>query len=131
MRRSRCLPLLVLALLAGACDNPSEPTTTFSVLGQWATPAADSLSIVMTLSETARQIHGAGSWVSATRVDAFRVSGARFEDEISLHMEFSDRPGVAFQGQFQNSPRDTTLLTGKLYGGLYRGTGIVFVRRDD
>lgn len=131
MRRSRCLPLLVLALLAGACNTPSEPTTRFSVLGQWATPAADSLGIVMTISETARQIHGAGSWVTASRVDAFSVSGARFEDEVSLLLEFSDRPGVTFQGLFQNTPRDSTLLTGKLYGGVYRGTGIVFVRRDD
>lgn len=131
MRRWWRLTLLVLPLVAGACDNPSEPSASFAVLGQWATPESDSLDIVMTLSETARQIHGAGSWVTATRADAFRVSGARFEDDISLLLEFSDRPGITFQGLFQKTPRDTTLLTGKLFGGAYRGTGIVFVRRDD
>ena len=131
MRRAWRLFLPVAALLAGACNNPSAPTTAFTVSGQWTTQTADSLNIRMTLSETARQVNGAGSWITSARVQAFRVTGARFEDEVSLLFEFGDAPAVTFQGTFGDTPGDSTLLNGNLFGGAFRGAGIIFVRRDD
>ena len=130
MRRSWRLPLLAMLITAGACDNPSQPNTSFSVLGQWVTSEADTLDIRMTLSETARQIHGAGSWVTPTRQEAFAVVGARADDDISLHLDIEAAVDVTFQGQYRDTPGDSTLMIGQLYGGIYRGTGIVFVRHD-
>ena len=131
MRRSWRLSLLAILMTAGACDNPSQPNTRFSVLGQWTTTAADSLEIRMTLSETTRQIHGAGSWVTPTRQEAFAVTGARADDDISLHLNIEAAVDVTFQGEFRDTPGDSTLMIGQLFGGIYRGTGIVFVRRDE
>ena len=133
MRRLPFIPLLAL-LLGGtaACDSPSEPKS-FSIIGDWTSTQIDTLQIRMTLSETARSVNGAGSWLTPGTAMAFRVSGAHVARSISLLFDFDDRPDVNFHGEFQETASDTlTLLTGRLYGGTYRGNQVVFVRsRDD
>ena len=126
----RPLPIAILVLLLAACENPSAPRD-FSIVGNWISTGVDTLDVRFTLSETARTITGAGSWLTPSRAMAYRISGAHVARQISLLLEFDEGPDINFQGEFQESASDTlTLLTGRLYGGTYRGYPIVFVRRE-
>lgn len=130
MRRPLLIPIFALLVAGIACNSPSEPRT-FSIVGNWTSTEADTLDIRMTISETARTINGAGSWLTPTRAMAFRLSGAHVARNISLLFEFGDGPDVNFHGEFQETASDTlTLLAGRLYGGSYRGIPVVFVRRN-
>lgn len=126
MRRS--FFLLVFLLASAGCDTPSEPAS-FSIIGHWTSSAVDTLDIQMTISEAAREVNGAGSWVTPTQAMAFRVSGAHVEQSISLLFEFGDGPDVNFHGEFLETASDTLTMAGRLYGGSYRGSSIVFIRR--
>jgi hypothetical protein len=129
MRRPLALLALVFVALGAACENPAQTRTEFSVIGFWSTTDLDTLDIQMTLSETARAINGAGSWVTPTRALAFRVSGARVGRGTSLFFEFGGADNVSFNGEFLQTANDTLTMAGQLWGGAYRGSRVVFVRR--
>ena len=129
MRRSFVLSFFALLLFSAACDTPADPADDFSIIGHWTTTAVDTLDIRMTLSETARTVGGAGSWVTSTEALAFKVAGAHVGRSISLLFEFGDGPDVNFHGEFVETASDTLTMAGQLFGGRYRGSSIVFVRR--
>jgi hypothetical protein len=121
-------PALLALLLLAACSTPSTPVDV-SVNGHWTSVGIDTVKIQMTMSETARTINGAGSWVTPTRAVAFRVSGAHISQSISLLFDFvGDHPAVNFHGEFLTTARDSLTMTGQLDGGSYRGTSVVLVR---
>src|SRR5687768_12847343 len=133
MRRPLLLPLpasLILAfLLAGAaCSSPAAPDDA-SIIGDWISTGIDTVDIQMTLSETAREINGAGSWVTPTQQVAFEVRGAQVEQSISLLFQFKYSENIHFHGEFLRTASDTLTMAGELIGGSYRGSDIVFVRR--
>lgn len=128
MRRSFLFPLLLLLLAGGACSSPAAPDDV-SVIGDWTSTGIDSVQIQMTLSETAREINGAGSWLTETQQMAFEVRGAQVAQSISLLFAFKDTPNIHFHGEFLRTASDTLTMTGELIGGTYRGERIVFVRR--
>jgi hypothetical protein len=128
MRRPFRLALSALVLLAAACSTPSTPVD-ISVNGHWVSIGLDTVAIQMTMSETARTINGAGSWVTPGRAMAFQISGAHVAQSISLFFSFGDHPPVNFHGEFVTTASDTLTMTGQLDGGSYRGASVVFVRK--
>ena len=128
MRRPSLIPLLALLMAGAACSSPAEPVDA-SIIGDWTSIGIDTLDIQMTLSETAREINGAGSWVTPTQQMAFEVRGAQVAQSISLLFSFKDTPNIHFHGEFLRTASDTLTMSGELIGGSYRGARIVFVRR--
>jgi hypothetical protein len=128
MRRPLLLPLFALLLGSAACSSPSAPADV-SIIGDWTSTGIDTVDIQMTLSETARAISGAGSWLTPTQQMAFEVRGAQVAQSISLLFEFKDTPNIHFHGEFLSTASDTLTMVGELIGGSYRGSSIVFVRR--
>ena len=128
MRRTLLLPLFALLLAGAACSSPAAPDDV-SIIGDWTSTGIDSVDIRMTLSETAREINGAGSWLTATEQMAFEVRGAQVAQSISLLFAFKESPNIHFHGEFLRTASDTLTMSGELIGGSYRGNRIVFVRR--
>lgn len=116
MRRPLLLPLLALLLAGAACSSPAEPVDA-SIVGDWTSTGIDTVAIRMTLSETAREIHGAGSWVTPTRQMAFEVSGAQVAESISLLFQFKFSENIHFHGEFLRTASDTLTMAGELIGG--------------
>ena len=128
MRRVFLLPFFALMLVYAGCDTPTNTGSDFSVLGHWKTQEVDTLDVRMTLSETARSVAGAGSWVTASEASAFKVVGAHVGRSISLLFEFGDGPDVNFHGEFSETAGDSLTMVGELNGGRFRGTRILFER---
>ena len=128
MRRPLLLHLLTLLIAGAACSSPAAPDDA-SIIGDWTSTGIDSLAIRMTLSETAREINGAGSWLTPSQQMAFEVRGAQVAQSISLLFAFKDTPNIHFHGEFLRTASDTLTMSGELIGGSYRGSRIVFVRR--
>ena len=131
MRRTSLLPFIALLMFSAGCDTPADTGVDFSVLGHWTTTAVDTLDIRMTLSETARNVSGAGSWLTTREALAFRVAGSHVGRSISLLFEFGDTSDITFHGEFLQTANDSLTMAGQLYGGRFRGSRIVFVRRID
>jgi hypothetical protein len=128
MRRPLLLPLLAMLLAGAACSSPAEPVDA-SIIGDWTSTGIDTVHIQMTLSETAREINGAGSWVTPTQQAAFEVRGAQVAQSISLLFQFKYNENIHFHGEFLRTANDTLTMAGELIGGSYRGNSIVFIRR--
>ena len=129
MRRPMLPPLLLALLCAGAaCSSPAAPVDA-SIIGDWASTGIDTLDIQMTLSETAREINGAGCWVTPTQQMAFEVRGAQVAQSISLLFQFKYSENIHFHGEFLRTAEDTLTMKGELIGGTFRGSDIIFVRR--
>ena len=128
MRRPSLIPLLALLLAAAACSSPAAPVDA-SIIGDWTSTGIDTLTIQMTLSETAREINGAGSWVTPSTQMAFEVRGAQVAQSISLLFQFKYSENIHFHGEFLRTASDTLTMAGELIGGSYRGSNIVFIRR--
>ena len=128
MRKPFLFPLLLLLLAGSACSSPAAPDDV-SIIGDWTSTGIDSVQIQMTLSETAREINGAGSWLTDTQQMAFEVRGAQVAQSISLLFAFKYSSNIHFHGEFLRTASDTLTMTGELIGGTYRGERIVFVRR--
>ena len=128
MRRPLLLPLFALLVGGAACSSPAEPVDA-SIIGDWRSTGIDTVDIRMTLSETAREINGAGSWVTPTQQVAFEVRGAQVAQSISLLFQFKYNENIHFHGEFLRTASDTLTMAGELIGGTYRGNSIVFVRR--
>jgi hypothetical protein len=124
MRRPSLIPLLALLLAGAACSSPAAPVDA-SIIGDWTSVGIDTLDIQMTLSETAREINGAGSWVTPTQQMAFEVRGAQVAQSISLLFQFKYSENIHFHGEFLRTASDTLTMSGELIGG----SSIVFVRR--
>lgn len=122
----RSLRTLLAGLLLAACGNPSEPERR-SIIGEWRAMGPGLTQVQMTLTETARAVAGAGSWVEVAEAHAFRVTGAHAERSVSLLLDFDGMPDVNFRGRF--SDEDT--MDGSLNGGAIRGLEIQFVRVRD
>jgi hypothetical protein len=123
-RHIRVLGLLLgLGMMLG-CQAPEEPVRR-DILGSWTSQSFGDVTIRMTVAETAREVDGAGIWITATKGYAFVVTGALARDEVSLHFDFDERQDVAFHGFF----RDEDRMEGLLSGGEYRATPITFLRQ--
>lgn len=125
MRRTiLLLPFLVLAAFT-ACQTTTVPERR-ELLGSWESKGFPGATVRMTLSETARAVRGAGSWLTLLEADAFSVDGALAVDEVSLLFDFDTRPAINFQGYFE----DEDVLVGTLTGDGYRRQRITFERQD-
>lgn len=123
MRKLPAFPLLLYLLLAGGCQNPTD-TERRSLIGQWTSTGFAGNTVQMTLTEVAREVDGAGSWVGPESANAFRVSGAHAEETVSLLFQFKYLEDINFLGEFT----DEDTLVGTLTGGEYRDRPITFVR---
>ena len=125
MRKLLAFPLLVYVLIAAGCDNPAG-TERRNLAGTWASVTVPGATLRMTITEVARSVQGAGSWLDPNQAIAFRVSGAHAEEVVSLLFEFESIPDVNFSGQFS----DANTLQGTLTGGTFRALPVTFVREQ-
>ena len=124
MARTALLLLLAIGGLT-ACQTATTPERR-ELLGSWASSGFPGATIRMTVTETARAVQGAGSWLTLNGAEAFQVSGAFASDEVSLHFEFDGRPDINFQGYFE----EADILVGHLTGDEYRRQPIRLERED-
>lgn len=118
------LAALLLTTLALACRGPAEPERR-SLIGSWSSDdLGNSTLIRMTLTETAREVRGAGSWLEPTRALAFRVEGAHAEQMVALFLQFQTEESIGFQGEFT----DQNTLQGTLTGAGFRNQALTFQR---
>ena len=125
MRKLLVFPLLVCVLIAAGCDTPAG-TERRSLVGTWTSTTAPGATLRMTVTEVARSVQGAGSWLDTDQAVAFRVSGAHAEEVVSLLFEFKSTPDVNFTGRFS----DANTLQGTLTGGTFRGLPFTFLREQ-
>lgn len=124
-RSAKFLAPVVLALSLLGCQNATVPEQR-DIFGSWISRSFPGGTVRMTLTETARAVEGAGSFVTPTSADAFGASGALADDEISLLFDFDSRENVNFQGYFS----DDDVMEGTLSGGGFNQTAIIFDRED-
>lgn len=126
MRKLLAFPLLFLVLMGVGCDNPTGNERR-SLVGLWTSSGFAPATVQMTLTEVARTVEGAGSWVDPASATAFAVSGAHAEETVSLLFVFKDLPSVNFLGEFV----DEDVMEGVLTGGPFRATPIRFEREEE
>ena len=119
------LSWLLLLFPIAACQGTNVPEQR-DLLGSWISTGFAQGTIRMTLTETARAVEGAGSWVTTTSAEAFGVSGAVADDEVSLLLEFDGRADINFQGAFT----DDDVIEGVLSGSGFQRTPIILDRQD-
>lgn len=126
MKRSvKLLTFVLLTVVAAGCQNTTVPERR-DIFGSWISRSFPEGTLRMTLTETARAVEGAGSYVTETTAEAFRASGALADDEISLLLEFDTRENVNFQGVFT----DEDTIEGSLTGGGFSRVPVVLARED-
>lgn len=125
MRKLLAFPLLFSLVLAAGCQDPTGSERR-SLIGRWTSSGFATTSVEMTLTEVAREVDGAGSWLDPDLATAFRVTGAHADESVSLLLEFEDRPDLNLRAEFT----DEDTLVGTLTGGEFRDRPITFVRVD-
>lgn len=125
MRRFHSIVPIVLLATVTACQGTTVPERR-EISGSWASRDFGGGTIRMTVSETAREVRGAGSWITPTEAFAFNVSGALATDEVALLLAFGERTDVSFQGFFQ----DDDVIVGTLTGDGFRQAPVTFDRED-
>jgi hypothetical protein len=123
MRRVFRPAAALLLLLIAACTPATEPERR-SLIGSWSSTEFGTTTVRMTLTETAREVRGAGSWIEPNRALAFHVEGAHAERAVALILLFPQAEAVSFRGAFT----DAATLVGTLTGGRFREEPITFVR---
>ncbi len=116
---------VLLLLSALGCQNSNLPERR-DVFGSWVSRSLPDGTIRMTLTETARAVEGAGSFVTGNSADAFAATGAIADDEVSLLFRFDDRGNINFQGYFP----DDDVMEGTLTGGGFNRLPVIFDRED-
>lgn len=115
--------LLAVCLALTACSEPSGPERR-SLIGTWTSTGFSAATVRLTLTESARNVNGAGSWVEATQARAFRVTGVHAEQVVSLIFQFQNAADLNFRGEFTAEHT----LVGTLTGGDFREQPITFER---
>lgn len=118
MRRLALLPLLLVTLLLGACDDLTGPGGR-SLDGDW-TARIEGESVWLSLRDDGREIRGSGEW----GYDDVYVTGERVDSDIYLVFEFDRYNAIEFEGRITNREID-----GRLYGSGLDGERVLF-RRD-
>lgn len=132
MRKLLAFAPLFCVLLLSACQSPTENERR-SLAGHWTSTTLAATTVRMTITEVARSVEGAGSWVDPNRATAFAVSGAHAEESVSLLFEFRETPSLMPNVNFLGVFRDKDTLEGTFTGGAFRGVPVTFVRleKDD
>lgn len=125
MRRINILVLAVVLLGGAGCQGATVPERR-DLRGSWTSRNFAEGTFRMTLAETAREVVGAGSWLTSARADAFEVSGALAIDEVSLYFRFDGQSDLNFQGYFE----EDDVMVGHLTGEGFRRQSITFERED-
>ena len=118
MRRITIYPLLLLALLLGACDDISGLGRR-SVDGDWLA-RIDGDEVFLTLRDDDGNIWGSGAW----GWDEVIVTGDRFDSDVEMQFAFDRYAPIAFEGVVRGNELD-----GRLYGSGYDGVRVRFDRR--
>lgn len=115
--------LFLAAAAASGCQGATIPERR-DIVGSWETKGFTGATIQMTLTETARSVTGAGSWLTVEDDYSFGASGALAVDEVSLLFDFDERPSITFQGYFS----EDDVIQGAFTGDGYRRTPVTFER---
>ena len=118
MRRITIFPLLLLALLLGACDDVSGLGAR-SVDGDWLA-RIDGEEVFMSLRDDRGEIRGTGAW----GWDEALVTGDRFDSEVDLRFTFDRYEPIEIEGVVRGNEID-----GRVYGSGYDGERVRFERR--
>jgi hypothetical protein len=117
MRRITMLPLLLLTLLLGACDDVSGLGGR-TVDGDWSA-RIDGEEVWVRLRDSRGEIRGSGDW----GFDDVYVTGDRFDSDVYLEFDFDDFNPIEFEGIVRGRE-----LEGRLYGSGLNGEYIRFHR---
>lgn len=117
MRRLTLIPLLLLFVLLGACDDIAGVGGR-DVDGTWSA-RVDGESVWLSLRDDRGVIRGSGEW----GYDDIYVDGERRSGEIWLIFEFGRYNPIEFEGRVRGSE-----LEGRLYGSGYDGVRVRFRR---
>ena len=117
MRRLALIPLLLVVLLLGACDDLTGPGSR-SLDGEWVT-RIDGEEVWMSLRDDRGQIRGSGEW----GFDDVSIRGERFDEEVYLIFEFDDFNPIELEGEIRSREID-----GRLSGRGLDGDRVSFPR---
>lgn len=118
MRRLALLPILLVTLLLGACDDLTGPGGR-SLDGQWVA-RVEGEQVWLSLRDDGRDIRGSGEW----GYDDIYVSGERRSSDVYLVFEFDRYNPIELEGRINNRE-----IEGRLYGSGLDGERVRF-RRD-
>lgn len=117
MRRIALLPLLLLGLLLGACDDLTGLGGR-SVEGEWSA-RIEGEEVWMSLRDDGREVWGSGEW----GFDRVSISGERIGSDLVLVFDFAGFNPIEFEGSVLGRE-----LEGRLYGSGYDGERVSFYR---
>ena len=119
MRRLSIIPLLLLFVLLGACDDITGPGSR-SLDGQWSARIAGE-TVWISLRDSRGVIRGSGEW----GYDHIYVDGERFSNDVFLVFDFGRYNPIEFEGRVRNRE-----LEGRVYGSGYHGERVRFRRES-
>lgn len=119
MRRLTLIPLLLLIVLLGACDDISGVGGR-DMDGSWSA-RVDGETVWLSLRDDRGLIRGSGEW----GYDDIYVDGERRDGEVWLIFEFNRYNPIEFEGRVRRSE-----LEGRLYGSGYDGVRVRFRRES-
>ncbi|MQA91618.1 MAG: hypothetical protein GEU90_15575 [Gemmatimonas sp.] len=122
--RKRYHLIAALLVVATGCRSTSDPVRQ-DIVGSWFSDDVPGTEIRMTLGES-MTVTGAGAWIEAGESFAFAVVGALAGDEVSLYLDFAERPDLSIQGVFMNE----NTIVGALNGGMHFEESITLERGD-
>lgn len=117
MRRLALLPLLLAALILGACDDVTGLGGR-SLDGEWSA-RIDGEEVWVSLRDDGGEIRGSGEW----GYDDVFVTGERDGSEVYLVFEFDDYNPIELEGAIVSREID-----GRLYGSGLEGERVRFRR---
>lgn len=125
MSKLVAVPLLLVALLLGACDKNPFARENPKVAGAWIATPPLGWVLDITTSETDRAITGTGTLAYGDYSIPLTVTGTNAYPKVSMTLSSTGYEPIGFQGTFS----DKNTISGKLNGSGWQGEAFTLVRK--